>query len=142
MSFHRSLIANLQRNGTWLITGTDHQITMTKKFGKRVVEFILEKHKDGLYTIVPTGYEFSSAVSHWDYVNGERRLARNKTIITSFIRTLKAVKMWDYITNKDFVRINPNNKKANIKKIETELSELFRETKSRLAVNVLAYKNK
>ena len=132
MSFHRALLANLQRDGTWLATGTDHQITLTKKFGTRIVEFILEKHGDGLYTIVPTGYEFASSISHWDYLNGERRLARNKTIIASFIRTLKTVKMWEYITNKEFVRVNTNNKKSNKKKVGSELTELFRDESPKL----------
>ena len=125
MSYHRSLIAKLQRNGHWITTGSDHQITMTKKFGHRVVSFILEKHKDGLYTIVPNGYAFTSILSHWDYVGEERRLARDKTIITSFVRTLKDVEMWDYITNQDFVQVNSHNKKSNKKKIASELKDLI-----------------
>ena len=126
MSFHRSLIANLQMKGPWLTTGTDHQITMTKKFGHQIVSFILEKHLDGLYTIVPNGYVFQSTVSHWDYVDEERRLSRNKNIITSFVRALKDVKMWDYITNQDFVRVNNKNKKSNKGKVETQLAELIK----------------
>jgi hypothetical protein len=99
---------------------------MTKKFGTRIVTFILEKHSDGLYDIVPQGYEFTSVLSHWDYVGGERRQARNKGIITSFIRTLKEVQMWDFIKNQNFVKINENNKKSNKKKVTSELTELFR----------------
>ena len=126
MSFHKSLVANLQMKGSWLTTGTDHQITMTKKFGHQIVSFILEKHRDGLYTIVPNGYAFQSTVSHWDYVDEERRLSRSKHIITSFVRALKDVKMWDFITNQDFVRINDKNKKSNKGKVGTQLAELIK----------------
>jgi len=125
MSFHKSLVANLQMKGSWLTTGTDHQITMTKKFGRQIVSFILEKHRDGLYTIVPNGYAFQSTVSHWDYVDEERRLSRNKNIITSFVRALKEVKMWDFITNKNFVQVNVKNKKSNKGKVDSELKDLI-----------------
>jgi len=111
--------------GSWLTTGTDHQITMTKKFGRQIVSFILEKHRDGLYTIVPNGYAFQSTVSHWDYVDEERRLSRNKNIITSFVRALKEVKMWDFITNKNFVQVNVKNKKSNKGKVDSELKDLI-----------------
>jgi hypothetical protein len=120
-----SLIASLQRNGRWITNGSEHQITMAKKFGHRVVSFILEKHRDGLYTIVPNGYAFTSRISHWDYVGEERRLARNKAIITSFVQTLKDVKMWSYITNPNFVLVNKYNKKGNKKKIDSELKDLI-----------------
>jgi hypothetical protein len=125
MSFHKSLVANLQMKGSWLTTGTDHQITMTKKFGHQIVSFILEKHRDGLYSIVPNGYAFQSTVSHWDYVDEERRLSRNKNIITSFVRALKEVKMWDFITNKNFVQVNVKNKKSNKGKVDSELKDLI-----------------
>jgi hypothetical protein len=99
---------------------------MSKKFGHRVVTFILERRGDGMYTIVPNGYVFTSVLSHWDYVGEERRLARHKGIITSFVRALKDVEMWDYIENQDFVQINTNNKKSNKGKVGSELKALMK----------------
>jgi hypothetical protein len=129
MSYHRALIAKLQKQGRWLVSGSAHTITLTKKFGKKVGKVVsvnLAKEVDGTYTIAPIDYEFRSTVSHFDYVGEEHRWARNKTFIRSLIASLKDVDIWDHIKNKEtFIQINAHNTKVNKTMVKNQLNSLI-----------------
>lgn len=129
MSFHRSLIAKLQRQGRWLVSGSAHTITLTKKFGKKhgkVVSVNLSKETDGTYTVAPIDYEFRSTVSHFDYGAEEHRWARNKCFIRSLISSLKDVDIWDHVKNKDtFIQVNEHNTKVNKTMVKHQLQGLM-----------------
>lgn len=129
MSYHRSLIAKLQQNGHWLVSGSPTSITLTKTFGKKtrkVVSVILEKEKDNTYTLAPIDYAYRSSISHFDYAGEEHRWARNKGFIKSLTTTLKAVGMWDFVKNKNtFIQVNENNPKAKKAAIRDELKTIL-----------------
>lgn len=130
-STHKSFIAALQKDSTqgkgrghWLVSShSSSQIQLTKVFGRTPVSVILERHLSGLYTIEPVTYAFKSTVSHFDYFTEEERRIRNKNVFKSLFQTLKRVKMWHGIENKEsFIRVNTTNKKSNKDKVKRELS--------------------
>jgi hypothetical protein len=121
---HKATIAQLQRHGRWLVDGTYHHITMTKKIGSQACSVVLDRQENGGYMIRPVTYKFRSVVSHFDYNQEEDRWARNKNAFRALIKTLKQCEVWGSITNKNFLQINNNNKKSKKTKLASELAEL------------------
>ena len=123
-SYHKAFIAALQKDGKWLVTGSNsEQIQIVKVFGGKkgtAVRVLLERTPSGYYTLNPVTYAFRSTVSHFDYAMEEERWIRNKNVFKSLVDTLKRVKMWDGIENKDLIQINPKNKKVD--KISSKIS--------------------
>jgi hypothetical protein len=129
MSYHKSFIANLQRQGRWLVTGSPSTIVLTKKFGKKspkVISVTIEKERDNMYVIAPIDYAFRSTVSHFDYVGEEHRWARNKTFLKSLIHSLKQAKIWELIKNNDsFISVNAHNPKSNKTAVRNQLKTII-----------------
>lgn len=126
---HRAFVAALQRDNKWLVSGqSTTQIQLSKVFGGKsasAVTVLLVKTPSGMYVLEPLTYTFKSRVSHFDYFTEEERRIRNKNVFKSLIKTLKRIKLWDGIENKDtFIRINDQNKKANKRKLQREFEDL------------------
>jgi len=124
---HKAFIAALQRDNKWLVVGqSPTQIQLSKIFGgKQAVSVLLEKTISGMYIMMPLTYAFKSTVSHFDYSSEEERRIRNKNVFKSLIKTLKRVKLWDGIENKNtFIHINDQNKKSNKNKLIKEFKDL------------------
>jgi hypothetical protein len=126
---HRAFIAALQRDNKWLVTGQSAtQIQLSKAFGSKkttAVSVLLEKTPSGMYTLEPLDHAFKSTASHFDYPQEERRWIRNKGMIKSLVKTLKRVKLWDGIEDKEnFIQINDHNKKSNKKRLQKEFKDL------------------
>jgi len=125
MSYHKLLVGRLQQDGRWLVSQSIDQIQVTKKFGSHVASIILEKTKSGSYRVLPAKYEFRAVQSHFDYLIPEERWSRNKHVFICLIKTLKKIKMWDFIENKEtFIKVNTNNKKSNKNKLYDDLKGL------------------
>jgi hypothetical protein len=69
--------------------------------------------------------KFYSKVSHYDFRMTERRWTRNKRHIFSLITDLKYCGLWKYISNKDFLIINPHNENAKPKELKTILKKII-----------------
>jgi hypothetical protein len=69
--------------------------------------------------------KFYSKVSHYDFRMVERRWTRDKQYIFSLIKDLKYCGLWKYISNKDFLVVNPHNEKAKPKELKTILKKII-----------------
>lgn len=118
----------LKNEESWLAvkSGKD-SIKVVKQFGKqktKIIEFVLTSVVDGIHIHHPN-YEFKSTVSHFRAVEKDIRLSLNKSFLSSIIKSLKKVSLWDAVVNKDFLRINKDNSKSNKKEVSMELKKLL-----------------
>lgn len=70
-------------------------------------------------------YQYFSKISHYDFDIKENRWSRNKKIIFSAISDLKSCGLWDLVRNKDFIRVNKNNKNIDKKRLKEELRDIL-----------------
>lgn len=72
-------------------------------------------------------HQFVSKISYYDYNSPERRRTRNINYLFPLIKDLKACGLWDYISNKDLVVLNPLNTRASDSKRKKMLDLLLTE---------------
>jgi len=76
------------------------------------------------FEIQPSSYQYYSKISYYDFKKPERRWARDKNDLFSFIRDLKKCDLWPYISNKDFLIVNSLNTKKSSKELWAVLKEI------------------
>ena len=121
----RDATKRIEEDGRWLISPkvSSESISLFKFFSCKVISVVLRRESEG-YVIKFPDYIFESSISHFAPAEEEKRLCRNKTMITSLIKMLKRVNLWDSVSNKDFLRINKNNKRSSKKDLKKELTSL------------------
>lgn len=125
MSFHNSFIAKLQRDNRWHVEHDAGQIRLSRTIAGKNVSIMLERQKNGTYTVNPVTNIFKSTTSHLEYFVPEERWVRNKNIFISFVRTIKRIKMYDFIDWSTFIQVNENNPKSNKKSVKIQLASLL-----------------
>ena len=125
------VIGALLQDGRFAVADKGGDIWLGKVIGDRTVSVILEPITGGgRYMIRPPKYPFHSPVSHFDYLEDEERITRNKQFLFKLIHFLKQTKVWDVIDNsKGFFAINTHNKKldsskALFSKVQREFDEV------------------
>ncbi len=123
-----SLKKKLSGEKSWLIIndGSDG-VKVVKEFGiqkRKVIEFSLVCVSEGIYIKHPH-YEFRSTVSHYCSTQKDIRLSLNKTFLSSIIKTLRKIGLWEAIVNKDFLQVNRDNSKSNKGVVKRELRRLL-----------------
>jgi len=105
------VIATLIHDGRFEVAEKGGDIWLLKVINGRTVSIILESiDGGGRYTIRPPKYHFRSPSSHFDYLEEEERITRNKGMLFRLIRCLKDTKVWEVIDNtKGFFEINSHN---------------------------------
>jgi hypothetical protein len=83
--------------------------------------------KSGIFEIQPLDTIYVNKISHFDYLNPERRLVRNKSLIISYVNDLKKCKLWDKVINKDFLIVNTQNNKIDVQQRIELLNKLMGE---------------
>lgn len=123
------LLKTLQEDTTWIaVKNGKDEVSVAKQFGKKkpkVIKFILICSREGIHLKHPN-YEFKSTVSHFCAIQKDVRLSLNKTFLTSIIKSLKNLGLWELIINKDFLQINKNNAKSDKGLVGKELKNLLR----------------
>lgn len=116
--FLKSLAKTLRNERFWLVGEKATKIELTRTVGDRVVTVELTPGTTaGKVHLSFPSYLFQSRISHWAPKEEEVRLTRNKSILTSLVKTLRRSAAWKVIENKDFVQVNPyfRGKKVKIK---------------------------
>ena len=125
----KRILNKLSLEVTWLaIKSGGDSVKVVKQFGKakiKIIEFVLTSVSEGIHIHHPN-YEFISKVSHFCAVEKDIRLSLNKTFLSSIIKSLKKVGLWEAVVNKDFLKINKDNSKSNKKNVSHELKKLLR----------------
>lgn len=105
------VIATLINDGRFDVAEKGGDIQLFKVINGRTVSIILESIEGGgRYMIRPPKYNFHSPVSHFDYLEYEERITRNKGLLFRLIRCLKETKVWNVVDNtKGFFEINQHN---------------------------------
>ncbi len=67
-------------------------------------------------------------ISFYDYRKKERRWIRNKGLLFSTIKHLQHCRLWEMISNKDFLTINENNERASIQSRDINLQQILKRT--------------
>ena len=83
------------------------------------------RYSDGVLELQPPDRQYHSKISHYDFNKTERRWARKKEILFSFIADLKRCGLWELVANKDLFVINSFNDKINERKITQILDEVM-----------------
>jgi hypothetical protein len=125
---HKKVIKKLDECGTWHITSQVKSLTMTRIFNGRDITVILQRENNGMYTLSHPGYDYVSTNSHFSSTIGiDKRLCLNKNLLHSLVSTLRKAEVWPLIANKQFLKLNDNNKSVSVKqqRISKELEDLL-----------------
>lgn len=125
---HKTVVTKLEKCGSWHILTSGNTLTMTKIFNGRDMSVKLVREEDGLYLLSHPGYDYVSPNSHFaSTISVDKRLCLNKTLLHSFITTLRKAEVWPLVKNKDFLKLNETNKNIKSKKnrISKELEDLL-----------------
>jgi len=110
----KKMLAMLIRSRSFSAALEGKNILLIKILNGRPVSIRLKPFKDDTsnegFWLEPPSYNFKSSTSHFDYVDDETRLTRNKGVIISLVKDLQQTEAWDYIVNKNFFVPNKNNK--------------------------------
>jgi hypothetical protein len=124
---HGMFIAKLRKHGGFIVGGSGNEIILSRVFNRktnRPISVVLTRNATtNRYTIDPCGSEYTSSASHFEYRGDvEFRWTRDKRVLKYLIDTLKAIKCWDRIENKDFLKVNDRNKKSKKDRLDKELN--------------------
>jgi len=125
---HKTVVTKLEKCGSWHILTSGNILTMTKMFNGRDISVKLVRDKDGLYLLSHPGYDYVSPNSHFaSTISVDKRLCLNKTLLHSFVTTLRKAEVWPLVKNKAFLKLNESNKNAKAKKsrLLKELDDLL-----------------
>lgn len=117
-------LKKLDKNLRGQVFASTKGIKIIKKGVGHPVTVLLEPAGRNKYNLKFPTYTFVSHVSHFSPKEEEHRFCRNKHVLFSVIKDLKKVDLWDKVQNKDFLRVNPNNKKSSKK--GQELQEILK----------------
>jgi len=109
----------------WLVRERGEALVCTRAYTGKNIEFSLVSLKKGMYEIQHPSYLFLSTVSHFKSVQEDVRLSLNKVYLRSVVRMLQRTGVWSSITNKNFLKVNDNNRKSNKGKVRNELADLL-----------------
>jgi hypothetical protein len=76
------------------------------------------------FEIQPMDSKVFQKISFYDYTKNERRWIRNKSLLFSVITNLKRCGLWEYVSNKDFLTVNDNNKKVGVSERASALQKM------------------
>lgn len=114
----KKLAKALHAERFWLVGEKATKIELSRTVGDRVVTVELTPGTvQGKVHLSFPSYLFQSKISHWSPTEDEIRLTRSKSILTSLVKTLRRSIVWDFVENKDFIKVNPyfRGKKTKIK---------------------------
>lgn len=126
-SSKQAVISRLLSQRYFSVATQGEDLVLIRNFGGRPLKLILENVDKGKFWVYPPTYYFYSTTSHFDYMEEENRYSRRKTTITSIVRKLKESGVWDLIENKNFFRVNNNNKSMDRDKVYKEYNRVLRE---------------
>lgn len=110
-----SFVAMLRRGGRWLVTESGSDVTAVFPHGGRPISLSFSRGTDGSYRIGFPKYTFQPKNSHYAPMEAERRNTCNKELLFSIVNHLKATGAWDLVVNKNFFRVNTENKNVEYK---------------------------
>jgi len=120
-----TVIKSIKGEKGWLVSEKGGNITCSRSYAAHNIAFSLIAQKHGVYKIQHPSYLFISTISHFLSTENDIRLSLNKVYLKSVVRMLKRTRVWDNITNQDFLVVNHNNRKSNKEKVRAELSGLI-----------------
>ena len=89
------------------------------------IKLIFDSEIGGLEIQAPT-VKYFSKMSHYDFKQKtEYRWIRDKTYLFSIVNNLKFCGLWDLVSNKDFLTVNPHNKRTDPKKLRKLLKDIL-----------------
>ena len=125
----KKILTLIRKDNTWHVISTGpNSVLLMRQFGKnkpKAIQFTLTCSKEGVHIEHPN-YEFKSTVSHFCSAQKDIRLSLNKTYLTSVIKMLRRIGLWEAVLNKDFLQVNKDNPKSNKTTVNRELKSLLR----------------
>lgn len=112
-----SAIGQMIVNRKFTVARQGKDITLVKMVGKRPVTINLKATPGGFWIENPERDD-RCVNSFLDYSMTPKRVTRNKDVIKQLVMQLQQTSLWDHIENKDFFKVNEQNKKANKKVVQ------------------------
>jgi hypothetical protein len=100
-------------------------IEITIKESLRLTCYQLFYINDEYFEIQKPTYQYFPRISHYDFKDNEQRWSRDKRTLFSIILDLRDCGLWEFVRNKDFIKVNDNNKYSDKKALEKKLGDIL-----------------
>jgi hypothetical protein len=120
----KKLAEALTEEGHFLTGIIGNKMRLNKTVNGRPVSVFITRINGKLSLEFPK-YIFNSMCADYEPSDTELRYCRNKVLLFHLVRTLKRSRVWNYIDNKNFIKVNTHKKKSDKKSLEKRLHQIL-----------------